>query len=169
MKRSVVVTALVLMFVASAVVTSMSQAAEGIRVNGSMSAANKVDGLAVTFKKDNPGVTIIVTGSNSQRGFGDLLEGNADMVMMSRQPTADEHKAAKQKGMELQEKQIGRDGIAVIVKPENPVQELTVEQLRGIFTERISNWRELGGQDLPVDFDRLSPEWSETGWFRKHR
>ncbi|MFH0823915.1 MAG: substrate-binding domain-containing protein, partial [Pseudomonadota bacterium] len=66
------------------------------------------------------------------------------------------------------EKQIGRDGIAVIVKPENPIQDLTVEQLRGIYTGGIKNWKELGGQDLPVDFDRLSPEWSETGWFRKH-
>jgi phosphate transport system substrate-binding protein len=69
---------------------------------------------------------------------------------MSRPMKNSEKQAAKDAGVLAIEAVVAWDGIAVVVHPSNPAGALTIEQIRGIYTGKIANWKELGGQDLPI-------------------
>jgi phosphate transport system substrate-binding protein len=92
----------------------------------------------------------LVIGSSAGKGFQDLIEGNAEVAMMSREISPDEMAKAKDKGMRLAEKPIGRAAVALITSPRNPVNELTMEQIRKIYTGEYVNWNQVGGPDSPI-------------------
>lgn len=98
--------------------------------------------------KTKKSVTII--GGGSGVGISALLEGTTDIAMSSRSMKFDEKLKFKEAGKVLVEKIIAYDALAVIVNPSNPVKQLTREQLEGIFTGKIKNWKEVGGQDVVI-------------------
>jgi phosphate transport system substrate-binding protein len=126
-------------------------AKEVIRVIGAESAANMVDSFAKEFMNANPNCNIVVSGgSNSQESFTALFSGETELVMQSIDMREPERDAARSKGIDLQERIIGWGGIVIIVNPSNPVTELTVDQVRKIFTGEAASWKEVGGSDEPV-------------------
>ena len=84
------------------------------------------------------------TGPESSGGEVCTLQGSCDMGGVAR----DVKPEILDQGVEAT--LIGRDAIAVIVNPANPVEDLSTEQLRGIFTGEITNWSEVGGEDAPI-------------------
>ncbi|MGB3653921.1 MAG: substrate-binding domain-containing protein, partial [Rivularia sp. (in: cyanobacteria)] len=86
----------------------------------------------------------------SASGIEMLLDGKIDFAQLSRPLTKSEYEAAAQKGFTLKQRQVATDGVAVAVNPALSVSGLTVEQLRQIYLGKITNWKQLGGSDLPI-------------------
>jgi phosphate transport system substrate-binding protein len=123
---------------------------KALRVNGAVMGSHEVQMWAEAFMQANPDVRIVVTGSSAGKGFNDLLEGNADVAMASRVISPDEQKKAAAKGLKLENKLIGYSGMAVMTSSKNPIGELTMDQLRRIFTGEYTNWKQVGGPDAPI-------------------
>jgi len=91
-----------------------------------------------------------VTGGGSGTGFSSLISGTCDIAMASRNIKDKEIALAKQKGIDPNEIRVAMDGLAVVVNPANPVGRLTLDQLAQIFTGRITNWKEVGGENKKI-------------------
>jgi len=98
----------------------------------------------------NPDVNISVRGGGSSVGIAAIIDGTVDIGNASRPIQTKELALGRSKGRILKEIPIARDGIAVIVHKDNPVENLSLEQLRDIFTGKIANWKELGGKNMPI-------------------
>jgi phosphate transport system substrate-binding protein len=121
-----------------------------LRVNGAGMSSDLVDKWSKKFAEANPDVSVIVVGSSAGKGFQALLNGAADIAMMSRAISASEKKAAVDKGVKLAEKQIGYAALALVTSPRNPVGELSLDQVKKLYTGEYSNWNQVGGPDSPV-------------------
>ncbi|NDP20116.1 MAG: PstS family phosphate ABC transporter substrate-binding protein [Paludibacter sp.] len=104
---------------------------------------------AEVFMKSNK-QSITVIGGGSGVGIAALLEGTTDIAMTSRKMKFDEKVKCQEAGKAITEKIIAYDALAVVVNPSNPVSKLTRAQLEGIFTGKITNWKQVGGQDLKI-------------------
>lgn len=111
---------------------------------------------AERYQQIHPEVRISVTGGGSGTGIAALINGTVDIANASRQIKAEEIDAAIQNGAQPQEFVVARDAIAIIVNLQNPVDQLTLQQVSDIYSGRINNWLEVGGEDRPVV--RLSRE-----------
>jgi len=126
-------------------------AKEVIRVRGSDSVAEMVDSLAREFMKTHPNCNVVVSGGSSVGdSFSALFNREAELVMQSNDLDMTYKQAAEQKGVNLLERVIGWGGLAIIVNPSNPVNELTVDQVRNLFSGRYDTWKQVGGSDEPV-------------------
>lgn len=121
-----------------------------LKVNGAGMSSDQVDKWAKRFMETNPDVTVTVTGSSAGKGFQALLDGAADIAMMSREISATERDKANGKGLKVAEKPIGRAAIALVTHPRNPVNELTLEQAKRMYAGEYTNWNQVGGPDAPV-------------------
>ncbi|MDR3365907.1 MAG: PstS family phosphate ABC transporter substrate-binding protein [Prevotellaceae bacterium] len=105
---------------------------------------------AESYMKANPRQTVTVIGGGSGVGISALIEGTADLAQSSRKMKFDEKKKLQASGKAVKEVVAAFDALAVIVHPSNKVQDLTREQLEGIFTGKIKNWKEVGGSDQKI-------------------
>jgi phosphate transport system substrate-binding protein len=140
---------------ASAQAASNSSASY-IENKGSDTLVNLALAWAEKYQSDYPDVRISVTGGGSGTGIAALINGTVGIANASRQIKQEETEEAKANGVDPVEFIVARDAIAVIVNPNNPVSELTLEQVSDIYSGKISNWREVGGEDRPIV--RLSRE-----------
>jgi phosphate transport system substrate-binding protein len=105
---------------------------------------------AEEFMKVNPGVSIAVSGPGSGAGIAALINGTTDICQASRLIKQKEIEEAQANGVEPYEIQVATDALSVVVHPSNPVSELTIVQLSAIYTNQITNWSEVGGDDAPI-------------------
>lgn len=117
---------------------------------GSDTIVNLALAWAEAYQKTNPAVSISVSGGGSGTGLAALINGTTDIANASRKIKPEEMADAQQNGIEPYEIEIARDAIGVIVHPENPVQQLTLQQVSDIYSGKITNWKEIGGEDRPV-------------------
>ncbi|MFA5837417.1 MAG: PstS family phosphate ABC transporter substrate-binding protein [Bellilinea sp.] len=127
-----------------------------IQNKGSDTIVNLALAWAEAYQTVKPDVRISVTGGGSGTGLTALISGTVDIANASRKIKAEEIQAAEANGIEPVEHVIARDAIAVIVNPENPIGELSLEQIARIYRGEVNNWSELGGEDRPIV--RLSRE-----------
>lgn len=127
-----------------------------IENKGSDTIVNLALAWAEAYQKIYPQVRISVTGGGSGTGIAALINRTVDLANASRQIKPEEIREAEANGVEPVEFVIARDAIAVIVNPSNPVEQLTLQQVSDIYSGRINNWQEVGGEDRPVV--RLSRE-----------
>ncbi|HJN16442.1 MAG TPA: phosphate ABC transporter substrate-binding protein [Armatimonadota bacterium] len=118
----------------------------GLQVIGSDTMANVAQAWAAAYY-EKTGTQVSVTGGGSGTGIAAMLNGTCDIANASRRMEGKEITLADEKGLDPQETVVALDGLAVVVHPENPVGELTVDELAAIFTGEITNWREVGGED----------------------
>ena len=130
--------------------TSGAAASAYINNIGSDTIVNLALAWAERYQQEHPEVRISVSGGGSGTGIAALINGTLDIANASRQIKPEEVKAAEVNGIEPQEHVIARDAIAVIVHPDNPVNQLTLEQISRIYRGEINNWQELGGEDRPI-------------------
>ena len=121
-----------------------------IQIKGSDTMVNLGQAWAEEFSKKNPDVNVAVTGGGSGTGIASMIAGTTDIAETSRTMKEKEISKAKENGIEPYEIKVALDGLAVIVHPSNPVSGLTIEQLGDIFTGKIKNWKEVGGNNLPI-------------------
>jgi phosphate transport system substrate-binding protein len=105
---------------------------------------------AEEFMKKNTKVNIAVSGPGSGAGIAALIDSTTDICQSSRTIKQSEIDQAKAKGVNPYEIQVASDGLSVVLNPANPVKELTIAQLSAIYTNQITNWKEVGGNDAPI-------------------
>lgn len=135
---------------------AQSAAAAYIENKGSDTIVNLALAWAEQYQTEHPEVSISVTGGGSGTGIAALINGTVGIANASRKISADETTQAEAKGIQPVEHIIARDAIAVIVNPENPVSQLTLQQISDIYSGKINNWTEVGGDNRPIV--RLSRE-----------
>lgn len=120
------------------------------RIKGSDTLLPLTQELSESYLKRNPASEIVVTGGGTGVGLASLLENTTDIAMASRRVKFGEKMKFAKAGFNMIEEVVAYDALAVVVNPENPVNELTREQLEGIFRGKITNWKEVGGEDLRI-------------------
>jgi len=121
-----------------------------IENKGSDTIVNLALAWAEKYQTDHPDVRISVTGGGSGTGIAALINGTVDLANASRKIKEEEIADARANGIEPVEHIIAGDAIAVIVHPDNPVSQLTLQQISDIYSGKISNWSEVGGEDRPI-------------------
>lgn len=132
------------------------QPVANIENKGSDTIVNLALAWAEEYQKTNPQVSISVTGGGSGAGIASLINSTADLANASRKIKSEEIANAEANGITPVEFIIARDAIAVIVNPQNPIEKLTLQQISDIYSGKINNWSEIGGEDRPIV--RLSRE-----------
>ena len=115
-----------------------------VATDGSTSMKSVIGALGESFQNANSGVTFTYNPTGSGSGIQAVSEGRCDIGLASRGLKDDE------KSSGLTETVLAYDGIAVVVSPENPVSDLTIEQIADIYTGKITNWSEVGGNDAEI-------------------
>lgn len=126
-------------------------AAKAVTIKGSDTMVIMNARLAETFMMKNPGTVIQVTGGGSGVGIAALINGTTDIAASSRPIRASEVDKLKQRfattGFTYP---IARDGLSVYLHERNPVRELTMQQLMDIYTGKITNWNQVGGNNAQI-------------------
>ena len=120
------------------------------RIKGSDTVLPIAQQTAEEYMKKKPDARVTVTGGGSGVGISALLDGTADLAMASRAIKFSEKMKAKSTGKDIKEVIIAGDALAVVVHPGNPVSKLTRQQLEDIFRGKITNWKEVGGEDRKI-------------------
>jgi phosphate transport system substrate-binding protein len=126
------------------------QGALSIENKGSDTMVNLALAWTEAYAVARPDVQVSVTGGGSGTGIASLINGTVDLANASRAVSAEELAASKAAGFEPVQTTVALDAIAVVVHPSNPVGKLTIPQLSDIYTGRLRNWRQVGGDDRPI-------------------
>ena len=115
-----------------------------VNTNGSTSMEKVMQVLIEAFKEQQPNVTVNYTGSGSGAGVTSAIDGTADLGLASRALKSEEEEKGAQANI------VALDGVAIVVNPDNAVDDLTVDQIAQIFKGEITNWKDLGGADEEI-------------------
>ena len=115
-----------------------------VSTDGSTSMEKVIMSLGESFQADHKGITVGYNPTGSGSGITAVAEGRCDIGLSSRALKDDE------KAQGLEETVLALDGIAIIVNPENPVKDLSIEQIAKIYTGEITNWKDVGGNDAEI-------------------
>ncbi|MHB1318646.1 MAG: PstS family phosphate ABC transporter substrate-binding protein [Anaerolineae bacterium] len=121
-----------------------------IQNKGSDTIVNLALAWVEAYTAAHPEVSISVTGGGSGTGIAAMINGTVDIANASREMKQEEFDAARKNGIDPIEYVVAQDAIAVVVHPDNLVEQLTLQQVSDIYTGKITNWRELGGEDRPI-------------------
>ena len=125
-------------------------ASDKLQIDGSTTVGPIADAFTEAFRATHPNIAITVSKTGSGDGAAALVDNRCDIAMMSRFMKESEFKKAVENGVLPVAHVIAMDGVCVVLHPSNPVQELTTEQVRGIYAGRITNWSQLGGINRPI-------------------
>lgn len=115
-----------------------------IDIKGSDTMVNLGQAWAEAFMDTHPKVQIAVTGGGSGTGIAQLINNNTDIAQSSRAMKGSEFDDAARRGVDVYEFIVGQDGLATAVHRDNPVKQLTTDQLKDIFTGKITDWAAVG-------------------------
>lgn len=121
-----------------------------LQIKGSDTIINAGQMVSEEFMKIYPNIFVAVTGGGTGVGIASLINKTCDIAAASREMKPAEINSARKQGVEPKEIIIAYDGVALIVNKANPVDQLTLEDLRRIFTGETKNWKEFGGKDLAI-------------------
>lgn len=121
------------------------------------------------FMKENPGVTVQVTGGGSGTGIAALINGTTDICEASR-PMKDKEKAdlKAKRSLDAVEKKVALDALAVYVNDKSPLQEISIPQLSKIYKGEVKNWKEVGGPDKKIVLYGRENNSGTYGYFKEH-
>lgn len=139
-----------------------------ISVKGSDTMVNLAQKWAEVYMQQNPNVSIQVTGGGSGTGVASLLNGTTDLANSSRELKESEYETAKLKIVTPVVYEVALDGIAVIVHPENKIDNLTTKQVSDIFSGKITNWKQLGGPDMMITLYGRENSSGTYEFFKEH-
>lgn len=128
----------------------LAVAQQPLRIKGSDTMYRLVKLQAEQYAARQQGWRAVVAGGGSKAGISALLNGEADMALSSRPMKPEERQAIEAKGHKLGQAVIGYDALSVIVHSGNTVSQLSSAALSAIFTGQISNWKQVGGPNLPI-------------------
>jgi phosphate transport system substrate-binding protein len=132
------------------VVGAGAACAENIVIKGSTTVLPIAQATLEAYMKANPGSNISLSGGGSGEGIKALIDSSTDIANSSREIKKPEVELAKSKGVEPLETVVAIDAIVPIVNPKNKIKDLTIDQLNQIYQGKITNWKEVGGDDLEI-------------------
>ncbi len=124
--------------------------ADNVVIKGSTTVLPIAQATLEAYMKANPGAKISLSGGGSGEGIKALIDGSTDIANSSREIKKMESDLAKSKGVNPVETVVAIDAIVPIVNPKNPVNNLNLDQLNQIYQGKITNWKEVGGEDLDI-------------------
>jgi phosphate transport system substrate-binding protein len=123
----------------------------GITVKGSDTMVILVQRWAESYMGNHKGAVIQVTGGGSGTGIAALINGTTDVCMASRPMKEDERRKLRDRFQTMGNQiAVAKDGLSIYLHESNPIRELSLAQLRSLYTGEVTNWKELGGPDVPV-------------------
>jgi phosphate transport system substrate-binding protein len=128
-----------------------------VQVKGSDTLINLVQKLAEEYMKKNPGNFIAVTGGGSGTGLAALVNKKCDIANSSRLMKQKEIDQASTAGISPKRVVIAIDGLSIITNAQNPVEKLTVDQIAKIYKGEVTNWKDVGGKDMPINLYGRQP------------
>ncbi len=135
-------------------ITAAALAATSLMANISIDGSTTVGPIAKAFaeyyKESNPDVNITISESGSGNGVKSLMNGSCQIATLSRFMKVNEFKSCVEKGVLPVAHTVAYDGLAVIVNPQNKVSALSTKQIADIYTGKITNWKEVGGDDAKI-------------------
>lgn len=149
--------------------SAASATAENITVKGSDTLVILAQKWAEVYMSKHPETKIQVTGGGSGIGFAALQNNTTDIADASRPIKAAEKAACiKAFGKSPREYKVALDGLSVYVNEDNPLNELSIEQLEKIFTGKVSNWKDMGGKDAPITVYSRENSSGTYEFFKEH-
>lgn len=143
-----------------AVTQGNSTSSQKLVITGSSTVAPVASEIAKRYETQNPQVRIDVQTGGSSRGLADVRQRVADIGMVSR--------AAKPEDKDLQFHTIAKDGVVVIVHRDNPIQQLTNQQITDLYTGKLDNWQDVGGKSAPITVVNKAEGRSTLDVFTQH-
>lgn len=141
---------------------------ETIRVRGVATIAKLTNQYALEYMKINPGCAIVVSGGTDCK-FNEFLKGNCEIVMRSPWISVDLKNKAQEQDIDLKGEIIGWGGLAFIANKNNPISDISVDDVKDIFSGNVSNWKEIGGSNNPISTLAISDKRSaEPGYMKNH-
>lgn len=125
-------------------------AAESIVIKGSTTVLPVAQGTLEAYMKANPGVQMSLSGGGSGEGIKALIDKTTDIATSSREIKKEEIALAEKKGVKPVAHVVAVDAIIPVVNPKNKVNNLSIDQLSQIYQGKITNWKEVGGEDLKI-------------------
>ena len=125
-------------------------AADPIVIKGSTTVLPVAQGTLEAFMKKNPGVQISLSGGGSGEGIKALIDKTTDIATSSREIKKEEIALAQTKGVKPVAHVVAKDALTPVVHPKNKVTNLSIDQLSQIYQGKITNWKEVGGEDLKI-------------------
>jgi len=136
--------------VAFALMCGVTFAGSSIVIKGSTTVLPIAQGTLEAFMKKNPGVQISLSGGGSGEGIKALIDKTTDIATSSREIKKEEVELAKTKNINPVANVVANDAIVPVVHPKNKVKNLSIDQLSQIYQGKITNWKEVGGEDLKI-------------------
>jgi phosphate transport system substrate-binding protein len=142
---------------------------ETLHIKGSDTMLRLVNRWAEDFMKLHPEIAVYTEGGGSETGIRALIEGDADLSSASRTLRPSEVKQLLQKRGSLGLSILAaKDALSVYLNPSNPVRDLSLSQLKDIFSGHIENWKEISGEDLPIVVIGRPPNSGTFLFFEEH-
>lgn len=140
-----------------------------LKIKGSDTMYKLTTMLANEFMKNNPGISIYVEGGGTKTGIDALGKGTIDICTASRLLKSDEIKILADKfGSIGMSTLVAKDALSIYLNPQNPVKNLSLDEVRKIFSGKITNWKELGGDDKTIHVISRSPNSGTYLYFKEH-
>ncbi|MCW7465745.1 phosphate ABC transporter substrate-binding protein [Leptospira levettii] len=138
-----------------------------LKVAGSETMNSMMRFLGTEYEKVNSNVRVTVEGGGSESGIDRLRKGEIDMAVSSRALNQAEYDDLRKTG-NLEIVRLAYDGVALVVNPNNPVSKLHLVQTSDIFSGKIKNWKEVGGQDAPISIVIRNDKSGTQDYFQNH-
>jgi phosphate transport system substrate-binding protein len=129
---------------------SANGAVKSVHIRGSTTLLPLMQRMGEAYMNEHPDVSVVISGGGTARGYKAILDGTADIAMASgvvSDEIADEN---NRRGIKLHSTTLSYGVIVAVVHPSNAIGNLSMKQLRNIFTGRINNWKEVGGKNVPI-------------------
>ncbi|HEY9679749.1 MAG TPA: phosphate ABC transporter substrate-binding protein [Drouetiella sp.] len=139
-----------------------------VSIEGSDTMTELVTAWANKFMKNNPDVPISINSGDTGGGLNALINRTTDLAAASRDLSASEVELTHTRGIRLKRVTVARDSIAIIVNPKNPLNELTLDQLKKLFTGSTTNWSQVGGDKLAVHVFTREEESGTSHFVKEH-
>jgi len=159
---------IIVMLVMLTAIATMVISGSSITVKGSDTLVRLGQRWAEEYMKKNPGVTVQVSGGGSGTGIAALINGTTDICEASRDMKPKEYKIAEKRGVKPYRISVALDGIAVYLNKNNSVTELSLAQLKGIYTGSVTNWKEVGGEDHQIILYGRENNSGTYAFFKEH-
>jgi phosphate transport system substrate-binding protein len=147
---------------------SLFAAKKMVQIKGSDTLVNLVQVLAEKYMEKNPKNPIAVLGGGSGTGIAALINGTCDIANHSRPMKDKEKKQCEEKGVDYRTFIIAVDGLSVIVNKENPLTEIPMDKIGAIYRGEITNWKEVGGKDMPISLYGRQSNSGTFVFFQEH-
>jgi phosphate transport system substrate-binding protein len=121
-----------------------------VHLRGSTTLLPLMQHMGEAYMTEHPDVSVVISAGGTARGYKAILDGTADIAMASGVEPDEIADEDDRRGIKLRRTTLGYGAIVTVVHPSNPVSNLSMKQLRHIFTGRISNWKDVGGKDAPI-------------------